>query len=396
MKNKHENNNFKNSNDEEDINISKILNQANIDDIDKGKNDLDNIKITEHLSEDFKNNLAKMMTEEYEKEDSKLNNKNAINNIIVKEQNDNNTDKNYEKINRNKNKYSLPKKLAIAFCCFIVISSAVFGKNFKSMVSHIFSNQDKSVDLAIENGYYQNVDMDYIVNDGIGIKIDYVYADDTCIYVAFNVYAKEEFDVISINEIEIKTENDDLLYKRNMENSYFESSIKKVSKFNALILAKFYILRGEYIDNYNGLKINISQITIDYYNSKQETINGKWSFVVESSKKITNEEIIYSLNTNELVDEYIIKQNLYRLMLKIKFKSMKIDNNCVQRNNIYIEDNLGNKYYCNDLYIFNENNLEMNFPIVKNNLNTLKLVIKYLENDIEKYIVLYFTQKGDY
>lgn len=391
MKNKHENNNFKNSNDEEDINISKILNQANIDDIDKGKNDLDNIKITEHLSEDFKNNLAKMMTEEYEKEDSKLNIKNAINNIIVKEQNDNNTDKNYEKINRNKNKYSLPKKLAIAFCCFIVISSAVFGKNFKSMVSHIFSNQDKSVDLAIENGYYQNVDMDYIVNDGIGIKIDYVYADDTCIYVAFNVYAKEEFDVISINEIEIKTENDDLLYYTNIENVYFESNVKRISKSNAIILAKFYLVDKKFED-FNDLKINISQVTYQS-NNEQKTFNNDWIFFTNIDKNISNEEINYALNSEELVDSYSIRLNSNKLRLKLKFKNLNINN--INRNNIYLEDYLGDRYYSNDWYIFNNDNLEMSFSIGNNIINKLKLYIEYNENGTDKNIVFYINQKGD-
>lgn len=393
MKNKHENNNFKNSNDEEDINISKILNQANIDDIDKGKNDLDNIKITEHLSEDFKNNLAKMMTEEYEKEDSKLNIKNAINNIIVKEQNDNNTDKNYEKINRNKNKYTLPKKLAIAFCCFIVISSAVFGKNFKSMVSHIFSNQDKSLDLAIENGYYQNVDMDYIVNDGIGIKIDYVYADDTCIYVAFNVYAKEEFDVISINEIEIKTENDDLLYNANIENVYYESNVKLMSKSNAIIISKFYRIQDEFV-NFANLKINISQISYKN-NNEQKTINNNWNFYTNIDKNISSEEINYALNSQELVDNYSIRLNSNKLRLKLKFKKLNINNKNINRNNIYLEDYLGNKYYSNDWYIFNNDSLEMSFSLGNNVINKLKLYLKYNDNGIDKNIVFYINQKGD-
>ena len=51
--------------------MSKLEKNLNIDSIEKIDNADRNsdIKIEEHLSDDFKNNLVKMMTEEYEKDE---------------------------------------------------------------------------------------------------------------------------------------------------------------------------------------------------------------------------------------------------------------------------------------------------------------------------------------
>ena len=252
--------------------MSKLEKNLNTDSIEKmdnvsRKND---IKIEEHLSDEFKNNLVKMMTEEFEKdgkesikEDSKTN---KLKRLFYK------NNKNY----KNRGGYSFPKRLAILFTVFIIVSGVTFGKNFTNLVAKIFSNQDKSVDLAIENGYYQNIEMDYIFHDGVGIKVDYVYADESCIYIAFNVQTEDEFDEIYIEKIEIEDELRNKIFSNILENEegYYNIQTKRINKHNCYTIFKFYYNK---IIDFKKMYINIDEIQL-LNDNEIRVINEKWTF----------------------------------------------------------------------------------------------------------------------
>ena len=41
------------------------------------------------------------------------------------------------------------------------------------------------MDTAVENGYVQNVDMDFIEDNNLGVKVDYVLMDDHNLNISF-------------------------------------------------------------------------------------------------------------------------------------------------------------------------------------------------------------------
>lgn len=333
-------------------------------------------KKEEHLSEEFKNNLKNIMDIEYAKEKKKFNFKMFnIKNIFNKFKN---------------NSLILSKKFIVAFSCFILISGCAFGGEICNMLTKIFSNEDKSVQLAIENGYVQNVNMDYVEHNGFKMKVDYVYADDSCIYIAFDVKSNQEFDEVLFKDIVLKNENNEIVYDEEFSNIRYETQVKRINKKNEILLVRFYKISGLFI-NFNELTISCDEIVVK--NRKAfNIVQGNWKFIVDVNNNSFCEEINYCINSRELIEDYSFQLKNYRLNIYLKFKNdfmKKVETN---RENIYLEDNIGNIYNINDIYSFSDNTLEIIFPIDRGkNINNFKLKIKCC-NEKEEEIVLYLNK----
>lgn len=164
------------------------------------------------LSEEFKERLAKRMDYEYNK---------PIDKGI-------------------KNKSIFVKKLVASFaCCFVILSTCVaFGDEFESLIAKVFSNTDKEIEQAIENGNYKEINMDYVEDNGVSVKVDYIVKTENSIYFAFNVLVDEEYDDLYFNDIEIKNENDEDIFKFHKTNqkSDFILINKDITNNNSFML----------------------------------------------------------------------------------------------------------------------------------------------------------------
>ena len=343
--------------------------------MDKFDEELEKIKShksSEKLSEEFKDNLVKKMDEEYSK---------------------NKNDKFKDFSNDFKKKsLSFSQRFAIVFSLFIIISGVAFGKNIVDWAREVFSNQDKSIELAIENGYYQNIDMDYIYHDGVGIKVDYVYSDESCIYLAFNIKTEEEYNDLYLEGIELKNENDEIIYNKDSDECIIETQLKRITKYNNIVLTKFYN-EGEFID-LKKLKINILNIALEK-DMIQKAIEKQWIFEIDINDRIKTNEIKYAINSKNIIDNYNINLKNYRLKVDLIFKDLELNSTVLKRENIIIEDEEGNKYYCNDLYYLKEKELKVSFPLDTNkNVESLKLTLKFINNEKQEQIVLYLKNEN--
>ena len=164
------------------------------------------------LSEEFKERLAKRMDYEYNK---------PIDKGI-------------------KNKSIFVKKLVASFaCCFVILSTCVaFGDEFESLIAKVFSNTDKEIEQAIENGNYKEIDMDYVEDNGVSVKVDYIVKTKNSIYFAFNVLVDKEYDNLYFENIEIKDENDKRILKTSEKDqeSDFILMKKNITKNNSFML----------------------------------------------------------------------------------------------------------------------------------------------------------------
>ena len=178
------------------------------------------------LSEEFKERLAKRMDYEYNK---------PIDKGI-------------------KNKSIFVKKLVASFaCCFVILSTCVaFGDEFESLIAKVFSNTDKEIEQAIENGNYKEIDMDYVEDNGVSVKVDYIVKTENSIYFAFNVLVDEEYDNLYFENIEIKDENDEDIFKFHKTNqkSDFILIKKGITKNN------FFMLYSLNLTNYKTTGVN--------------------------------------------------------------------------------------------------------------------------------------------
>lgn len=213
-------------------------------DLEEIKTELNNIK----LSEEFKTDLKVKMEEEFNKSNIKEKTKNLL----------------------------FPRKLVATFACFflVITSCVVFAEEIESFVTKIFSNTDRKIEIAIANGKCKKIDMEYVENDGVGIKVDYIIQEDDSICIAFNVKSEEEFDNIYLDEIEIRDDNQ-IFFKT--QNGKEESKIKhyvynkKNTSNEYNIIYKFILNEIELKDFY----IQVNSITL-FNNNNVNTINKTW------------------------------------------------------------------------------------------------------------------------
>lgn len=198
-------------------------------DAEEMKNKVSKIK----LSEEFKAQLQEKMDLEFEKEtvNSNLESDNKI------------------KLKLN-NLFFIPK-FAVALCLIVLVSGCItFADEIESFVSQIFSNTDRELEMAIENGNYREIDMDYIESDGVAIKVDYIVEDEDSLYIAFNVKTEEEFENVAFTDFVLKTSDNIIIYecKEFIKNrSTMKYLQKKLSSNNIMLIYEFHNI--EYAKN---------------------------------------------------------------------------------------------------------------------------------------------------
>lgn len=210
---------------------------------------------SEKLSNEFKANLQAKLQEELNKDDS---NKGKILNFPT-----------------------ITRKLAGICACFVFLFSScfVFADDIENVILDLFGNTDRIIANAIEEGNYKEIDMDYVEDQGISIKVDYVVIEDDELYIAFNVWG-EKCDKIFFNDIDIKNQDNIILYKTNAieEKSKLISNKNYVHDNNTIIIYKVTETKFD-LKNLNGLKIKI--LNIGYKeNEKYEYKNGEWNLEI--------------------------------------------------------------------------------------------------------------------
>lgn len=289
---------------------------------------------------------------------------------------------------RNKT-YILAQKITAVFVCCLILSSCAFAGEWKDILTKIFYGQGGNIDYAVDNGYVQNIEMNYVESNGIKIKADYFYLDDYYMYIAFDIVAEEEFDTVYLDKFEIVSENNIIFSNFDIsEKIFFQSEVKKISKYNAIILGKFNKIQDKFY-NYNNLKININKIQLlnadESYN-----IDGIWNLSMQFYNDINynDKKINYYIDSKNLVENCQVKLKNNIININIKFKEKYIDvEKFSNNNNIYLQDNNGNIYNVNGSLKLKNNEVIANFFIDNiKDIENFKLNLKYNDENMVLYI----------
>lgn len=205
----------------------------------------------EKLSDEFKANLNAKLQEELNKDDSS---KGKIFNFPT-----------------------ISRKLAGICACFVFLFSScfVFADDIENVILELFGNTDRIIAKAIEEGNYKDIEMDYVEDQGISIKVDYVVVQDDELYIAFNVLG-EECDKIYFNDINIKTNNNFILYKTNddIENTKLISDKNYIYNDNMIVVYKLTESKFDFnkISDLNIELFDIGFVKNDIFENKR----GNW------------------------------------------------------------------------------------------------------------------------
>lgn len=222
-------------------------------DAEEMKNKVSQIK----LSDEFKAKLQEKMDLEFEKE--------TVNPNLESD----------NKIKLKLNNLFFIPKFAVALCLIVLVSGCItFADEIESFVSQIFSNTDRELELAIENGNYRELDMDYIESNGVAIKVDYIIEDEDSLYIAFNVKTEEEYKNVAFKDFVLKSSDNEIIFDaQNFENKKIdvETISKYLKKNNVIIIYKFTRYENEI--KFENLKMEIQKICLE--NKKEEALENK-------------------------------------------------------------------------------------------------------------------------
>lgn len=286
----------------------------------------------------------------------------------------------------------IPKFAIYIFSILFLTTGVVFAKDIINILSNFFTNTTQSIDTAIENGYVQNLDMDYVYDNNIGIKVNFITLDESNMDISYSYKLNKSIplDYIELYNYQIKDENDNIVYKYDKENTF--SEIKQIVNYikndNKIIRVKDNIYNTSILygsnkfPNMESLFIDVRSLRVNY----DEIINGNWSFCIKLDNKFNQREnIIYESEYSE----YITNNNIYlsETVLKIELEINKIlDDNLVFSNKPILTDVLGNTYNCIAIDTMKKDNetiynLEFDISKYNENINCLYLKLKIDKNE---------------
>ncbi len=349
------------------------------------------------MNQENNDNLDKILFDAYEKnKDIPLSTQNTIDNTI-----DNIFAK---KSTKHKSSFDfILKRVAILVISLSAITaSTVFAKDIINFFTSIFTNSNEGVDTAVENGYVQNVDMDFIEDNNLGVKVDYVLMDDHNLNISF-VYKYMGNDVEQITgldfmDITIKDEKENVLCVLSQDNQADNNTtiIQNIAKFvnNQQIIDNSTIRSSLWITSESLPKSEILYISINNISLKTENkiinIDGNWNFSINLVDKfVYRTSYKYNCSNNKYVNnvETLLTDTSLSIALEL---NTSFDKNIIYSHNSTILRDVNNKDYSRIRMLFknvtkSSSIVTIFYPITIYDTNIDKLFL-HIDLDIDKSI----------
>lgn len=338
--------------------------------------------------------MDKMLTEYYKKSSSQIPNSTleVIETALLKE------------------KLPMRKDFSIIYQIITIITSLIFlgtsvayAKNPYNSLTFWFNTEDV-VSKAIENGYNQNIDMNYIYSNNVGIKADLLLISDTVLSIDFKYnYNLEKVAEILINEMTIENENNDILYSYKSEKEedleIFTEKVKRAYSYPNENEENIQFFSSDFAEA-NSLNIKITSIKVKKDN-EYKIVNGNWNLNVDLNSNMIerNKEYYYATyedyQDSKQYSKYIkqVDAELNETTMKIKIElNKKIEEDILLKRDSIILSNFNtlesyNRVYCNvenndtesivevefDLSLFDENIDNLEFSMLINRTDSISI-----------------------
>lgn len=254
--------------------------------------------------------------------------------------------------------FTMLKRIAIFIISFgIIITTTVYAKDIINFLTSIFTNSNSGIDTAVENGYVQNVDMDFIECNDVGVKIDYILMDDHNLDISFVYKYYDEtssFNSLTFSNLTIKDEQDNILCLMSENssdltkiNKIIGTSIKSVAEpifIDANTIKESLLITAENFPISKTLYIDISEMVLKAENN---TINikGNWNFCINLENnfvsRISNE---YNYTASPYIDNMYISLTNTSLNLELQLNTLLDTSIVLTRDNIILSDESGSTY----------------------------------------------------
>lgn len=144
-------------------------------------------------------------------------------------------------LNKNKIKYKkIFKFIASMSACLIITGGIVFAKDISNFFKNTFNLDkmgisDNKINSSIENGYIQNVSMNYIKTEDLDLKVNNIMMDDINLIISMEAIAKcdvSEFSGLSISELYITDNLGNQIFLDSEDQKLREKSFAETARWN--------------------------------------------------------------------------------------------------------------------------------------------------------------------
>lgn len=289
----------------------------------------------------------------------------------------------YLQKNNEKKGVNLMKKKIIATACasLVLVSGIVLAANIENIKTH-FRGLGKGVDTAVENGYIQNIEMDFQKFDNMGteVKIENFFMDDLNLSVKFSIKfdnnIKNAVDLdkvtsIDLTDLIIRDEENRIIFGGYSKETFDEYCKENNLNYEFAETSENYMNCGLnwFINKENENNINLTYniycdkfpkskklyccfktMTLHMFDSSQENeykLNGNWKIELDVPEKMynrTNEyyKVVSCSNKEFNIYTAMVTDTGFEIGIKIPSKNKK--ESIIRMSKTYIENEKGDKF----------------------------------------------------
>lgn len=263
-----------------------------------------------------------------------------------------------EKLSRSFLKVS---QLAVVLFSCLCVTYFVHATSIVDYLAGFFNLSDininnSGIEQALEKGELQNVYMDYIRAEGVGVKVSYVLMNDLNLYLVFDIetdFSLKERDVNNVNfqNLIITNENDAIIYNQDMNDNFKGNKVVVQDEHhmkNLIFMISDDILESEKIDIqfsnillYKDRGVGKNEESI----LKENNIKLNFKYLINLDSTTVNETFSYDIVVEDCKDSSIeIKKAMFdEIGLHLLVEAENSNFKC-NINNIFINESIQNYY----------------------------------------------------
>lgn len=304
-----------------------------------------------------------------------------------------------EKLSRSFLKVS---QLAVVLFSCLCVTYFVHATSIVDYLVGFFNLSDininnSGIEQALEKGELQNVYMDYIRTEGVGVKVSYVLMNDLNLYLVFDIetdFSLKERDVNNVNfqNLIITNENDAIIYNQDMNDNFKGNKVVVQDEHHMKSLI-FMISDGILESNELNIQFNEiilykdDDIDLKISDLNENNINLNFKYRIDLDITTESEDISYDIITKKCENNDIeIKNAMFDetgLNLLIEAKDTNINVNVKnilskEKENFYfikLLDNFRKRFIVNLSNIKNKDKIKLEIEF-EGKLNEYELIRK--------------------
>lgn len=293
------------------------------------------------------------------------------------------------KISRAIKKITLVVLILMIFSGFTVLATYII----KQIRAH-FTMSSNAINTAVENNYVQEIDSDFVYDNGIGIKVDAIVLDDKNLDISFvyDVQDKEKYGEITgirLNDYVIKS-GDEIFNKIDKDNQILiertKQNSKSVDKFNSQLRNSILFSTTNKFPNIDNINIQINSITINSnYTNQYYEIQGNWNLSQNITEKLNErskiayfmEDNVYAKNAEVILTDTIIRFDI-EFNLRFDYSEML---------GIYLYNDNNKFSWIDKKFSVEKSKLIVSFDVSKYNDNIDELIMKIPRKNEEDILI---------